>query len=302
MITVVIATRNRPKSLKNILLCLENQSLKPNEVIIVDSSLVSNRLNHADLLNYNFKIKYLNTTIESAAKQRNMGLENVSKETSNLFILDDDVEISVNYIAKLSETLKNYEAIGVSGIAINEKFKKPKNNLSILKKLFFLDSPNEGVITKGGINIPIRSEGNSAKVFITQWLIGCSLWDFKRIKYLKYQEEFYGQSLFEDVIFSLQASRLGKLLVNTEIVLNHSLNEIGRPNEVEFYKMWVFNRVFVMRELNPTFSNWLFYHWTNFGKFIHIFLGLLINPKNSSLKIFGIVLGYAKFIQEILGK
>ena len=246
-VSVVIPTRNREKLLTQILEDLSRQSLKPKIVVVIDSSDTELKIEKEDL-----NLVLLDSTIRSAAVQRNMGLDYLekSKETYNYCaFLDDDIRIDSNYLNSLSDTLNHTRgAVGISGLAISV-------NESSYKRNRFLDlvgySGPEGSLTRGAINVPVRKATAPVKV---EWLIGCSLWDFESINSLRFEEDFMGQSLFEDVLFSVQASKFGFLIVDSNVRFTHHLAIENRPDDFEHYSSWVCNRFRLKRIFPEKFS------------------------------------------------
>lgn len=216
--SVVIPTRNREVPLKNLLRKILSQTVLPYEVIVVDSS---DNI-HASYSEINKTIRYFYTNEKSAAGQRNLGMANVEKDTAVLFFLDDDTNPDTEYFEKMLNTLMSYNAIGVSGLAMNPKKTrrvKPSGIRGFIKRITFLDSKTDGKLLISGVAIPVRDK--ESVIMETDWLIGCSCWNFQKIKWLKFEEDFAGYSLGEDVIFSIQAKKFGKLLVNTDIQIDH---------------------------------------------------------------------------------
>jgi glycosyltransferase involved in cell wall biosynthesis len=87
MLTVVIPTRNRQLELLNLvdkLLSFKNTF----EIVVVDSS---NNKNHDQIFTQNKRVRYFHTDIKSAAIQRNIGLNEISKECKYIAFLDDDI-------------------------------------------------------------------------------------------------------------------------------------------------------------------------------------------------------------------
>jgi glycosyltransferase involved in cell wall biosynthesis len=293
MLSVVIPTRNRPDLLKS---CLERilvNSILPNQIIIVDSSDFNQRISDAYS---DTRIIYQTTEIKSAAIQRNIGMELVPEPTKYLAFLDDDVQIESNYFSKLIDTLNSTGAIGVSGLAINPKEKRKASNSWILKdafsRFFLNNSKKSGVILRSGINIPVR--GKSLLPMKSQWLIGCSIWNYNKVKSLRFEKDFFGQSLGEDVIFSLKASEFGSLFVDTSVKIWHLETAIMRPNSEEFIYMWVTNRLRIIQSSKNPKLNLLPYHWANLGKFLQI-LFVANHEKKSKVK------GFFKGYKQILG-
>jgi GT2 family glycosyltransferase len=240
-IAIVIPTLNRHERLLNLLTSLANQELLPTLVILVDASEEDRSYPHTS-----FKLIPIHSKIKSAAQQRNIGLEWLSKNAQSIdicFFIDDDVVLDNSYIRKASNLLLESEAIGVSGIAVGE-------DESFTKNSFFLDllgiTGSPGSVTKAAINIPVRNEENPIEV---EWLIGCSAWKYSGISDLRFQRDFEGQSIFEDVLFSIEASKRGKLVVDPRINFRHELEESGRPNRRNYFVQWVSNR-YRLREID----------------------------------------------------
>jgi GT2 family glycosyltransferase len=297
MLTVIIPTRNREENLKQLLKALGYMNNVLDKIIVIDSS--DKKCNDL-IVTGNAKIIYNHTLIRSAAIQRNIGMSFVDDSCKFLFFLDDDVLPNKDYFNNLISTLINNNAIGVSGIAVNSKiFKKvKKNRLSIIYRyIFLLDSKKEGVILKSGVNIPVIPGRRSHEIVKTEWLIGCALWDFQKIKNLRFDNRLHGQSLGEDVLFSLKASRIGPLFVDSRTYLEHSESAIERPNQFEFYRMWIRNRYYIVSELadkkhQPTF------HWCNLGKSLSLFVFIAKDPINSINGLMGIAFGYFDLVKR----
>jgi GT2 family glycosyltransferase len=295
MISVIIPTRNRSELLNNCLDAILRNSIKPEHIFIVDSSDFNKRK----------KIEYISKTVEhefteikSAAKQRNIGLSKVPSDCDYVAFLDDDVLVPENYFSKLILSMEKFGYIGVSGIAINKAnslaLKQKTKARRLISRLFLLDSTKNGVMLKSGINISVKCE--SATPIEVEWLIGCAFWNFSKIKNLRFEEDFYGQSLGEDAIFSLKASRIGKIAVDPNVILNHLESPIMRPNPYEFMRMWIVNRKRVINEMPSGILKYFAYHWANLGKLLQI---ILLPNANKSLELKGLLSGY-KYI--ILGK
>jgi glycosyltransferase involved in cell wall biosynthesis len=268
MLSVIIPTRNRPELLIGILDCISNQTRLPTEVIVVDSSSRVQNLNED--IKQQLTIRYVHVNIQSAAEQRNIGIMNVDPKNNYIAFLDDDVMIDSDYFEKLITFLDHENYIGVSGVV--SRVELEKSNFSklkierIYKRLFLLDSKYEGKLLKSGINTPIFGRFNEPKE--VEWLMGCSLWRSEIINKISFERDLRNQSLGEDVIFSHKARAYGKLAVVPTVRLNHSVSQIGRANEVEFWTMWVQNRYRLIQIMNGGQSKLAPYFWANLGQVI----------------------------------
>jgi hypothetical protein len=195
------------------------------------------------------------------------------------------VKIERDYFVRLVRELKDKNAVGISGIALNPLANslrtKPKGAIGIFYRLFLLDSLVDGKLLPSGINIPVRDyEGCTVEV---DWLIGCSVWNFPVIKDLRFEEDFFGQSLGEDVIFSYLAGKRGILLTNPNVLITHFESAVGRPGSVEFYRMWTQNRYRLIKTMRMGVSGYASYLWSNLGQSL-ILLYQLIRRSASDLK------------------
>jgi glycosyltransferase involved in cell wall biosynthesis len=295
--SVVIPTRNRETALRNLLSKISDQNLSPVEIIIVDSSEIKQP--SYELINKS--IKYLYTTEKSTSKQRNIGMITVTKDVQVLFFLDDDTNPDSTYFEDMLETLISLNAVGVSGLAINpgkNQRDKPRGLVGFIKKVFFLDSNIDGKLLISGVGIPVRKK--NAGMFEVDWLIGCSCWDFQKIRKLKFEEDFSGYSLGEDVIFSVKASKLGKLFVNSNIILNHLELPQTDLNIIKYNFMWVYYRFRLSKYIRNKVIFYLAFYLSILAK---ILASLIIMPRHPIIgikQVSGLTLGLINIFRDML--
>jgi GT2 family glycosyltransferase len=233
------------------------------------------------------------TEIRSAAIQRNLGLDRVSENCDILFFLDDDVFPQPDYLEKLSTLLVNSGAVGVSGLAINPKAihtrKKPSGIYGFVQKVFLLDSKHDGKLLLSGVNIPVRV--GSLQPQEVEWLIGCAAWSFPITKGLRFESDFFGQSLAEDVIFSYSASQLGTLVTDPSVLLFHDESEIGRASSRDHWEMWMKNRWRLIQVQDNGLLPKLAFWWASLGQLMIVLLSILIKGDHSWGSVQGILQG-----------
>jgi len=301
VITVIIPTCNRPVELETLLEKISHQTKGVTSVLIIDSS--DNPFRIVSSNRWTFDLSIHHVTIKSAAVQRNIGLEMLSRDCEYLCFLDDDVEPHPDYIYRLVDGLEKTKGIGISGIALNPTKRdslrtKPRGLYGNLQRFFGLDSVRDGALLKSGINIPIRRyDGEIQEV---EWLIGCSVWKFNVISDLRFESDFMGQSLSEDVIFSHRARQRGRLFVDPTVHLNHSESEIGRPKGIEFWSMWVINRKRLVDLFDKNTLHLLSYHFANFGQFLSLIYSGVFVRGGSTPQALGIPMGYIRLIRRRL--
>jgi GT2 family glycosyltransferase len=277
MISVIIATKNRHRYLLELLNCLSLQLKLPREVLVIDAS---DEFKTIDPSRFPFELYHLKSKISSTALQRNMGLDKLNKESKYVAILDDDTYPEPNYISSLIIDLETCNAAGVSGVAISsEPITRTSKIEKSFKCLFQLYSFKEGIVTRSGINIPISKFKNGLKK--TEWLIGCAIYDIHKLGKLRYESNLLGYALFEDVIFSLKASKKGFLFVNPQVKLRHIELSLGNTNTAEFWYKWAKNRKLVLRVLDNGMIGWVAYFWSNIGQMLFI----IFSNRTSKLKL-----------------
>lgn len=265
----------RPEPLLNLLHSVQNQTLYPDEIVIIDGSVneeTQNALNNKEFQN----IKYFLVSDEhrGLTKQRNFGISKVANDSEIVCFLDDDTVLESDYFAEIIKTFQtNNDVSGVGGVAINEyKWKLQQENVLYNKNKFYLF---EGYYYKEGLRnvmrnylglasnlgpgkMPDYSHGRTCgfpmtgKTYEVDLLIGMSM-SFRKSVFNKinFSRFFEGYGLYEDADFSLRALEFGKNVINTKAHLSHFHAESGRPNKYKYGIMVVRNGWYVWRIKNP---------------------------------------------------
>jgi glycosyltransferase involved in cell wall biosynthesis len=116
-ISAVIPTCNRKERVLSLLAHLNNSTVLPEEVIVVDSG--EEKLSAAELAAYqNLNINYLSSK-KSVCIQRNIGIG--LARSPFIFLCDDDIEVPADYIGQLSQYLAGHPEVGaVSGLVLEK--------------------------------------------------------------------------------------------------------------------------------------------------------------------------------------
>ena len=104
--SVIIATSNRKNELLRCLKSIEEQTVSPDEVIVVDSSDNPEELHSLCTFHNGILMKYIYTSDRSLTRQRNTGVNNSKGEI--VFFFDDDIELDemlTNYYLLLGQSL-----------------------------------------------------------------------------------------------------------------------------------------------------------------------------------------------------
>jgi GT2 family glycosyltransferase len=273
--TLIVCTYMRPVPLLKLLKSIEEQTLYPNEILIIDGS--TNDETKEMLAQNSFRsVKYFQVSNEDRGltKQRNFGVARVSVDAEVICFLDDDTILESNYFEEIIKTYTVFpDALGVGGYINNENkwekvpddykptihefaydgWKQQDGSRFVMRKRFGLDSD-----TKPGF-LPEFSNGRSisflppsGKVYEVEQLMG-GVSSFRKSVFDKFAFSTYfeGYGLYEDADFTLRLSKTGKLYVNTNAQLGHYHDQSGRPNKYQYGKMVVRNGWYVWRIKHP---------------------------------------------------
>lgn len=268
---VVIATRNRPESLEKVLLALQDQTLKPQIVVIADSSAPELKMEVRSLCKSqssdSMAVIFLDADFNSLTRQKNFAIKWLLDQWQGEFlqILDDDTIPPPNFLLELSTHLAlNPNFIGASGVTHHLDTPRQGNVWKFrIAQCLGLESVQSGIVTKGGIGTFTLPEHDDKTT--VEWLHGCSMWRLRLFNQIQYLERLEGSALCEDLEFSIRARRFGDLAVLNGSVLGHSLSEIGRPDDFIHSYRFARNRAFVFQALRGTERLPLFYFLANFG-------------------------------------
>jgi GT2 family glycosyltransferase len=273
--TLIICTYMRPKPLLQLLQSVKEQTLYPDEILIIDGSTNNEtqlilKENHFENLHY-----YLvPNDHRGLTKQRNYGIARIDKGSDIVAFLDDDTVLEKDYFEQLIYTYKVYpKALGVGGYINNETnydfvgenyqpksnefyfdgWKRKDGSRFILRKKMGLDSDSPPGFSPGFSHG--RSVGflpPSDKIYEVEQLMG-GVSSFRKdiFETFQFSTYFEGYGLYEDADFCLRVAKKGKLYLNTTAKLSHYHEASGRPNQYQYGKMVVRNGWYVWRIKNP---------------------------------------------------
>ncbi|PRX46288.1 glycosyltransferase family 2 protein [Salegentibacter salegens] len=272
--SLVVCTYKRHESLFKLLKSLENQTVYPNKILIIDGSpdaKTEDLLKKESFRNLEyFKVKPKNRGL---TKQRNFGIERVATSSEVVCFLDDDIVLTPTYFQNLLNTYRKFpDALGVGGYIKNEidwikdkeviKFdefeydgfsRKLASRHLLRKKLGLQPDVPPGYMPdfSNGYAIGfLPPTGKSYKV--ESFMGGVASYRKGIFDKINFSSYFEGYGLYEDMDFCLRASKLGQLYVNTSAQLYHHHNESGRPNQFKYGKMVLRNGWYVWRVKYPS--------------------------------------------------
>ena len=212
-LSIIIPTRNRQKLLKRTLLNLSKHVFFFSEIIIVDSSDKNFLIKKNEFKNIWNKIKFYKS-IPSISHQRNLGLKNVNKNSNYVMFLDDDVNFEKSALKKMIKFLHNnndYVGIGFNLVIKDKSFIDKIKKFKLFKMLKVYDE-RPGIVTKSGWHTKAINLKSNTEV---QWLpTQAVIYKKSKLKNIKFESLFGKYSYLEDLDFSYQVNKKGKLIIN----------------------------------------------------------------------------------------
>jgi len=286
---IIIATKDRPEEIRRTLRSIENGTVLPDEIIIVDSG--SNNIKSLIIEFSCMNIRYLRCCPPSATRQRNMGIQNVSDGIKLVGFFDDDIVLQQEAFERMMDFWENAED-KIGGTAFN-MINHPKMAASILKKLRFTESlglysSHPGSVMQSGFHTMI---GHVDLTTFVQWLpTGASLFRRRVLREYRFDEWFKGYSYLEDLDFSYRIGKKYALAVVADAGYSHYPGSAGRGGDIEFGRREVLNRVYFVRKNKELSLNLCFA-----GLFIRIAMSIVSAVKDFKryylLRVWGNILG-----------
>lgn len=248
-IAFIVPTKDRPDDLRRMLTSLNNQTRRPEQVIIVDASKVP-----LDDLAGSFSelsIDYLRWEGKpSAAAQRNGGLHLVRNEMDLVCFFDDDQVLHADALSVMLDFWVTVDE-SVGGASFYDTDHLKDRRASFLKRM--------GISVKLGLysNEPGRVAASGwqsmygvlKETTFVEWMgSGASVIRKDLLELFRFDEFFDGCSYLEDVDFSYSISRKFKLAVLPAAKFDHAHAKLGRSSAFEFGKAELRNRLYLVKK------------------------------------------------------
>jgi len=272
-IALVICTYQRPKALATLLGSVEKQSFYPDQILIIDGSIDdTTAIYFRKSTIANLEYYKVSASQRGLTRQRNFGVERVKQGMDYISFLDDDVVLKPDYFEQILQTFhEKPNAVGVGGYIINEVawefdqnepregwfafdgYQRKEGSRFKLRALFGLQPDAvPGFMPDFGHGRSISFLPPSGKTYpVEQLMGGVAAYRESLFEKLSFSRYFEGYGLYEDADFSLRASKLGSLWINTKAQLSHYHDPSGRPDLYKYGKMVLRNGWYVWRVKYP---------------------------------------------------
>ena len=271
--SLIICTYQRPKALLDLLNSVAQQSLYPDQLLVIDGSLDS--ATEEALYERGFQnLEYYMVADQyrGLTRQRNYGIKKTAEDIEIICFLDDDIILEPDYFENLIKTYSAFpDAIGVGGYITNEvnweksdraaefdEFKMDNyirkfgsRNL-LRKRLHLLSDKPPGVMPEFSNGLSIGFLPPSGKTYPVEFFMGgVASYRKELFEKIQFSSYFEGYGLYEDMDFCLRAWKRVQLYVNMAAGVEHHHAQAGRPDKFKYGKMVIRNGWYVWRVKYP---------------------------------------------------
>lgn len=248
-IAFITPTRDRPEDLRRMLQSLENQTRRPDQVIVVDASTesVESVCREFPALGVNY-LRW--TAPPSAAAQRNGGLALLKPEIDWICFFDDDQVLHPDALKLAEEFITGHEDKSFGGIS----FFNTDNMMDtrsfwgrdswLCRKLGLYAPP--GQVAPSGWQSVIRIPRENISL---SWMgSGAAMLRRDILREFRFDSFFQGNSYLEDLDFSYSVSRKYHLFLLVDARFDHFHSPAGRGSRYEFGIMEIRNRRYFVQK------------------------------------------------------
>ncbi len=251
-VSLIIPTRNRPRDIRALLSNLSEQTVRPAQVIVIDSSdepqLELKREFPGLVISYQ-----IFTGEPSAAAQRNAGLQHVAPDVELIGFADDDIVFDKDALEQM-QVFWSQAPEDVCGAAFNFMGLEPNNGWGLkrsgLASRLGLYRAEAGAVAPSGWHTRIGSVDEDT---VAEWVgTGAVVWRRKVLNRHRFDPFFQGYSYLEDLDFSYGVSRECTLMIVADARFRHfhHHDEWDKHRLYDFGKMEVRNRLFFVKKHN----------------------------------------------------
>ncbi len=253
-LSIVVATKDRPRELRRMFDSLLEQTRRPDEVIIVDGSDEPRPVREVTQGPYGFTVRYRRLRPPSASRQRNAGMAMVDPEATLIGFLDDDSVLTPRAVEKMAAFWDTAD-MTIAGASFNMA-NHPELDWGSLKKSWLARalsfySSEPGDVTRAGFQTMI---GNVRSLRFVRWLpSGAVIWRKEILRRHRFDEWYDGYSYLEDLDFSYGLGKSHRLAVVGGADYFHYPAGTGRSSWFVFGCREVLHRIYFVRK-NPELS------------------------------------------------
>ncbi len=283
-VSVIIPTKNRASELRIVTSNLLEQTLLPNEIVIIDQS-ADQRSRRAveqafgaasDAIRNSVRLQYvLDRSINGGSAARNRGMELATGEVC--LFLDDDVELEKNFVEEIVRALRaRPDATAICGMITN--YLPPSWGFRLWNSIFalgpFFDERQplywKADRLRGSEPLRVHKLNGGAMAFRAE-----------AIRNLRFDEQLVGVSLAEDVDFAARIEP-GIIVMAPAARLIHKRSPHGRASDHWLRAQVQASYYLYSRNWRHGISNRLRFMWLNVGYGLAAVLSCVKNRSSES--------------------
>ena len=274
--SILIATKDRPESVRKLLRSVEKSTIKPESLVLVSSGHPIHDV--VSEFKKVLEIDYFHSEVTGQVHQKKIGITKLRNEIPWVAFLDDDLTLESDAFEKAFETLSSYNKSddGIVGIGLGltptSRIDRTSRIQNFLGRVFLLSSETPGKVLSSGQGV---SYLESTQPIFTEWLNGASIWKIESTSNYTSLVPSSRYAACEDLVFSYQQSREGRLLFAPEAKVSFQdtePNDYNRSQAIISGAAW---RYFFVKS-NPELSQWKLMY-SQFGRLAYM---LLTQPCN----------------------
>lgn len=259
----VVPTKDRPEDLRRMLASAEAQSIRPDQIVVVDGGAVPVEGIAAEFPG--LRIDYVRVYPPSLSRQRNAGMARLRDDITLAGYLDDDLVLKPDALERMSRFWESCPA-DVGGASFNIVNNVPTVQ-SWVKTLFLIDNGRRGVVLRSGHNTQLFPAPDTTAV---EWLCGgATLWRRAVVEKFQYDEWFIGTGFLEDLDYSFRVGKEYRLFIVGDACVDHLSPPLRRDINHLLGQWQVINRLYFVRKHREL--SVLLCYWAGLG---HVVLNL----------------------------
>ena len=256
-VCVVIATLGRPDRLRAALRCVCEMDPLPDDVVVVDGDV--NRSADPVVAEFDPRgatIRYVPAE-PGLTRQRNVGLDNVA--TDVVVFVDDDATLDRAAVRRLREIFRDPAVVGATGPVVEPSSHGIGGQRSRLRRLIHPIGA-QGTFTRYGY--PRRLTDVSTRRDV-EFMPGCFMSArTDTARRLRFDELLPGYALAEDEDFSYRLSRVGRIVFDPALPVQHANAGFGGRDRRSFGRAVVVHRHYLFRKnFTPNVAARLGFAW-----------------------------------------
>ncbi|MBI4322961.1 MAG: glycosyltransferase family 2 protein [Candidatus Omnitrophica bacterium] len=245
-LAIIIPTKDHPEELGRLLQSLSEQTVLPDEVIVVDGG--AQPLPQCVASFPALRIRCTHVSPPGLARQQNVGRQLVDPVMTLVGLLDDDMVLEADAL-EVMLSFWSTAAPTVGGVAFNLVNNTASPRWVWLKALFGMDASRRGTFLPSGYQVKIGAVQQDTTV---EWLYsGATVWRKAVLDAFAFDEWFEGPGFLYEVEFSLRVGRQYQMMV----VADAHVREVESGRQWDGYRLgrWqVLNRLYVVRKHRGT--------------------------------------------------